>query len=65
MRIPRKNSVWAFHGGPRHDIIENIFFIRKGKKKIFMIEWKSKLRCLTIKDLFENFEYRGFFLQTH
>lgn len=63
MRIPRKNSVWSFGNGPRHDIIEKTFFIYKGKKKVFMVEWKSKLTCISVKDLFKYFEYRGFFLQ--
>jgi hypothetical protein len=63
MRIPRKNSVWQFKNSPRYDIIENIFFINKGKKKMFIIEWKSKLRSLYIRDLFQHFEYRGFFFK--
>ena len=63
MRIPRKNSVWAFRNGPRHDIIEKIFFINKGKKKIFMVEWNSGFRSTLVRELFKYFEYKGFFTQ--
>ena len=60
---PKIGQVWAFRGGPRHDIIKSIHPYARGGRTIYYIAWESGLMTLTTRELWKDWEYRGFFIK--
>ena len=64
---PRRGQVWAFSGGPRHDIVKSV---KRGLKSYrdgvvrstMFVAWESGMLTLTVKELWANWEHRGFFI---
>jgi hypothetical protein len=64
---PRRGQVWAFNGGPRHDIVK---CVRRGLKSYrvgavrsaMFVSWESGMMTLTVKELWADWEHRGFFI---
>lgn len=64
---PRRGQVWAFNGGPRHDIVK---YVRRGLRSYrvgsvrsaMFVSWESGMMTLTVKELWANWEHRGFFI---
>lgn len=64
---PKPGQVWSFHGGPRHDIVSRVFRISggtKGPKKSGMFcEWRSGMRTLPVREVWQDFRYCGFYFE--
>jgi hypothetical protein len=59
---PRKGQVWAFNGGPRHDIVKRVVRIREGKRTRMFVMWESGMLTIPVRAMWSNFEHKGFFV---
>ena len=64
---PKKGQVWAFHGGPRHDIVKSVkrcLAKKNGKLGSAMyVQWESGMITLPVREVWEHFQYKGFFFK--
>lgn len=59
---PRKGQVWAFNGGPRHDIVKRVVRTKCGQRSKMFVVWESGMLTIPVREVWSNFVHKGFFV---
>ena len=67
---PKTGQVWAYLGGPRHDIVKDVTRCVKTHntktgfmKSAMLVFWESGFAATPVRDLWKDWEHRGFFFK--